>query len=215
MSDSDDLERGYRRCLRWYPRSFRAEYEAEIVALLMDGAGAGQRRPRPRERVDLVLSAVRVRLRPRIARSEHSVFAAIRVMYVGTAVELATVVTLVATMGAVRANTLSQNPGFTGHQWHATVMARIEPNVIGGVVAVGFWLGLAWSIGRGHRWPKIALPLFFAINLFGLVEGVLHDSAATSRPDLAMAFVLCLVELVSVILVLRAKAATSGYPSVS
>jgi hypothetical protein len=209
MTDSDRLERAYRRWLRCYPRSFRAEYEAEILGLLMDGARAGQRRPAPAEYLDLVRSAACVRLRPRVARSERSVFAAIRAMWVGTAVELVTVITLVATMGAVRANAASQDPGFSADQWHATVAARIAPNVIGGLVAIGFWLCLAWSIGRGHRWPKIALPVFFALNLYGLLDGVLHDAAATARPDLAIALVLCLVELAGVVLVFRAKVATS------
>ena len=31
MSDAVDLERGYRRWLRWYPRRFRREHEAEIL----------------------------------------------------------------------------------------------------------------------------------------------------------------------------------------
>lgn len=207
------LERSYRRLLSCYPRSFRAEYEAEILGLLIDSARGGQSRPTPRECLDLVFSAVRVRLRPRVARSERSVFAAIRAMWLGTAVELLTVITLVVTMSAVRTNAARQDRGFTAGDWHAAA-ARIEHNVIGGLVAIGFWLVMAWAIGRGHRWPKVALPLFLALNLYGLLDGVLHDAVATSRPDLAVAFVLCLVELVGVILVLRAKVATSVYPSV-
>lgn len=38
MTDAADLERGYRRWLRWYPKSFRREHEAEILAVLMAGA---------------------------------------------------------------------------------------------------------------------------------------------------------------------------------
>ncbi|MGH3733004.1 MAG: hypothetical protein ACRDVC_06465 [Acidimicrobiales bacterium] len=208
MTDTD-LERAYRRWLRWYPKSFRAEYEAEILGLLLDGARDGQSRPAPTECLDLVLSAVCAHLRPRVAQSERSVYAAIRAMWLGTVIEFVTVITLVVTMGAVRANARSQDPGFTAHQWHATVAARIEPNVIGGLVAIGFWLCLAWSFGRGHRWPKVALPVFFALNLLGLLNGVLHDAASTAQPDLVAAFVLCLVELVAVILMFRAKAATS------
>jgi hypothetical protein len=218
VTDSGGLERAYRRWLRWYPKSFRAEYEAEILALLMEGARNGQCRPEPTECLNLVFSAVNVRLRPRVARSTRSVFAAIKAMWVGAAVELVTVVTLLATMGAVRANTLSQNPGLTAHQWHAVVASRITPNVIGGLVAIGFWLCMVWSVGRGHRWPRVALPVFFVVNLYGLLVGVLHGAATTSRPDLAAAFVLCVVELVAVILVLRAGTAISDsarYPSVS
>jgi len=58
------LERGYRRLLAWYPRSFRAAQEEEILAVLMAGAEQGQRRPRFAEAVDLIRSAVRMRLWP-------------------------------------------------------------------------------------------------------------------------------------------------------
>ncbi len=108
-------------------------------------------------------------------------------------------------MGDVRANARSQDPGFTANQWHAVVAHQIDPNVIGGLVAIGFWLCMAWSIGRGHRWPKVALPAFFAINLFGLFHGLLHGAATTSLPDLAVAVALCLVEFVAVLLVFRAR----------
>jgi hypothetical protein len=46
MTASDDLERGYRRLLAWYPRGFRRENEQELLTVLMAGAAAGQRRPR-------------------------------------------------------------------------------------------------------------------------------------------------------------------------
>ena len=35
MTAAGDLECGYRRWLRWYPRSFRREHEAEILGVLM------------------------------------------------------------------------------------------------------------------------------------------------------------------------------------
>jgi hypothetical protein len=72
VSELPDLERGYRRLLGWYPRSFRDEQEEEMLAVLMAGARLGQRRPGLLDTADLVTGAVTVRLlralRPRPQR---------------------------------------------------------------------------------------------------------------------------------------------------
>jgi hypothetical protein len=62
MSELPDLERGYRRLLAWYPRSFRRDQEDEMLAVLMAGARPGQRRPGLLETTDLVTGALTVRL---------------------------------------------------------------------------------------------------------------------------------------------------------
>ena len=62
MIDASELERGYRRWLKWYPKSFRAEHEAEILSMLMDDARGGQCRPEPIECLDLMAGAFRMRL---------------------------------------------------------------------------------------------------------------------------------------------------------
>lgn len=204
------LEQRYRRWLRCYPKWFRAQYEAEVLGVLVDDARDGQCQPGWIDCLDLVVSALRVRLRPRVPRSERSVLAAIKAMWVGAAVELLVVVTLVATMGDVRRNAFTDNPGFTDQQWQAVVASQIAPNVIGGLLSIGFWACMAWSIGRGHRWTRIAFPVFFALNLVGLFDGLRHGAAVTSRPDLATALVLCCIELVAVVLVWRARITAPG-----
>jgi len=65
MTDSTDLERGYRRLLACYPPAYRDENEQEILGVLMDGAREGQKRPRLAESAALIRSALRMRLRPR------------------------------------------------------------------------------------------------------------------------------------------------------
>ncbi len=62
MSDSADLERGYRRLLASYPRGFRREHEQEILAVLMAGADDGQQRPRLGEAANLIKHALWMRL---------------------------------------------------------------------------------------------------------------------------------------------------------
>ena len=61
MSDAADLERRYRRLLRWFPAQYRREHEQEILSVLMAGAAEGQRRPGLADSADLVMSAIFMR----------------------------------------------------------------------------------------------------------------------------------------------------------
>jgi hypothetical protein len=65
MSDTDGLERRYRRLLRFFPARYRREHEQEILPVLMAGAEDGQRWPRLAEATDLLRSATSMRLRNR------------------------------------------------------------------------------------------------------------------------------------------------------
>ena len=210
MTDAADLERGYRRWLRWYPKSFRQEHEAEILEVLMAGAREGQRQPELMECLDLLRSALWMRLRPSVPRSHRSVFRAVKLLYVGAVVELAAAITMVATLGDVRSAVVTSNPGFTAGMWHAVVAGQLVPTAVAAAIAVGFWLWMAWSIGRGHRWaPRIAFALFFGFNTWGLFNGLAEGSAAYARPDLAIGIVVWLVELAAVALIFHVKMAVS------
>jgi hypothetical protein len=63
MRSSRQLERRYRRVLRFYPKAFRREHEQEILAVLMAGAAEGQRRPRLAESANLLGHAIFMRMR--------------------------------------------------------------------------------------------------------------------------------------------------------
>jgi hypothetical protein len=209
MTDTADLERRYRRWLRWYPKPFRREHEAEILAVLLAGARAGQRRPAPMECLDLLRCALWMRLGPRVPRSNRRVFAAIKLMYLGGVVELATAITILVTIGDVRSNVANRNPGLTEGEWQTIVAGQLEPVAVAAGIAVGFWLWMAWAIGRGHRWARFAFAGFFALNSVGLLHGLIQGSAVYARPDLAIGSVLWLVELAAVALIFHIKPAGS------
>ncbi len=211
MTDTTDLERAYRRWLRWYPKWFRREHGAELLGVLLAGATAGQRQPTPIECLDLLRSALRMRLLPRVPRSDRATLAAVKLMYVGAVVELAAAITILVTVGDVRSSVLQRNPDLTGGQWHAVVAGQLAPKAVAAGIAVGFWLWMARVIGRGHRWAPMLLVLFFGLNVFDLLTGVVHGSAVYARPDLAIGVVLCLVELAAVAVSFRVKPA--GSPS--
>jgi hypothetical protein len=205
MTDAVDLERGYRRWLRWYPRRFRREHEAEILGVLMEGARDGQRRPEPMECLDLMRGALRMRVRPSVPRSNRSVFKAIKLMYLGAVVELAATITILATIGQVKSSVIERNPGLTEIEWHSVVAGQLEPKAIVAGIAVGFWLWMAWANGRGHRWVRIAFVAFFGLNTFGLLDGLTHGSALYARADLAIGSVLWLIELAAVALIFNLR----------
>jgi hypothetical protein len=205
MTDTADLERGYRRWLRWYPKNFRREHEAEILGVLMAGAREGQCRPERMECLDLMRGALCMRLRPRVPRSDRAAFNAVKLMYVGTVVELAAAIIILTTIGDVRSSVVQRNPGLTEAQWHAVVAGQLEPTAVAAGIAIGFWLWMAWSIGRGHRWARIVFALFFGLNTYGLLSGLAGGSAVYARADLAIGIVLWLVQLAAVILVFRSE----------
>ena len=207
MTDTAGLERRYRRWLRWYPKSFRREHEAEILAVLLAEARAGQRQPAPMECLDLLRSALWMRLRPRVPRSNRPVLAAIKLMYLGAVVELAAAITILVTIGDVRSNVATRNPDLTEGEWQAIVAGQLAPVAVAAGIAVGFWLWMAWAVGRRHRWARTAFAGFFALNTVGLLRGLLQGSAVYARPDLAIGSVLWLVELAAVVLVFHLKPA--------
>jgi hypothetical protein len=153
MTDAAELERGYRRWLRWYPKSFRREHEAEILEVLMAGAREGQRQPELMECLDLLCSALWIRLRPSVPRSNRSVFNAVKLLYFGAVVEVAAVITMAGTIGDVRSNVVKRNPGFTAGEWHAVVAGQLEPTAVAaGVGRLDLWRsplsGSVWTIVR-------------------------------------------------------------------
>ena len=64
MSDSDALERRYRRLLAWFPSEHQAVHGEEMIGVLLASARRGQRRPRLADALDLIKGGLQARLRP-------------------------------------------------------------------------------------------------------------------------------------------------------
>lgn len=64
MTDSNEsLERGYRRMLRLYPRSYRDQHGEDMLGVLLNGADGGKSHPGFSESLDLLRGALVVRAR--------------------------------------------------------------------------------------------------------------------------------------------------------
>ena len=66
-------------------------------------------------------------------------------------------------------------------QVHNAEVAAVVTSVIGGVIAVGLWLWMAWANGRGRRWARIVATVFFAINTLDLIASVARIHAVGCR----------------------------------
>jgi hypothetical protein len=178
MSHSAELERRYRRLLACYPQAFRHEHEQEILAVLMAGAGDGQQRPRLGEAADLIRSAIWMRLRPGMRRSQPTVFWAVVLMYVCAALKLVGVPILPATPGS------SAYPLDIGISW-------------------GVFAFLAWANGRGHNWARVLFALWVGLHTLALFYDVAHVSTSSTHVWPAIASVVFwLVEFSAVLLIL-------------
>jgi len=194
MTDSASLERGYRRLLACYPRAFRRENEEEILAVLMACAQDGQQRPSLAASADLLKGAVRMRLRPRGPRP-RTVVAAVRLMCAGAVVELAALITIMATAGSVKSTVIHSYPD----AWHGTLL-HLTVDEIAAPIVISLWLWLAWANGRGRDVARLTFAAFFGLITLSMLGALAQDAAVYAPADLIAGAVEWSVALAAVVL---------------
>jgi hypothetical protein len=106
---------------------------------------------------------------PPSAERPASVRNAVRLMYAGAALSAVVVIVTLVSVGSLKATILTRYPHYTSTQVHNAEVAAVVTSVIGGIIAVGLWLWMAWANGRGRRWARIVAAVFFGINTLDLL----------------------------------------------
>ena len=106
---------------------------------------------------------------PARAEPPASVRNAVRLMYAGAALSAIVVIVSLLTIGSLKANILSHYPHYTAAQVHTAEVAGVITSIIGGLIAIGLWLWMAWANGRGRSWARIVAAVFFGINTLDLI----------------------------------------------
>jgi hypothetical protein len=202
---SGDLERGYRRLLACYPRSFRKENEEEILAVLLATAQEGQRRPSLSESADLIKGAVRMRMG--LSRTPRTVLYAVRLMYLGAAAQLAVLITVILTAGHIRAAVRTamaayHNPAVTAQVMHAVNIDLVVDKVVIPVLIV-VWLFMAWANGKGYDWARVAAISLFGLSCAGLLVDLVQSTAKYAPAALISSGVNWVIGLAAVVLILQ------------
>jgi hypothetical protein len=202
MNSSASLERGYRRLLIAYPRAFRRDNEAEILAVLLATAGDGQRHPGLAISADLIRSGLLMRLRPTVPHSARTVRAGVTLMYLAALAELATVLTIVATSSAVQAYVHRTVPSAT----HATALSLTEDKITG-PIAVVLMLWLAWAVGRRHQWARVVFCILFGLSTLSIIAALSEGAAVVAPADFAGGLLVVLLQLAAVALICARQSA--------
>ena len=209
MNSTAGPEAAFRRWLRCYPRWYRREHEDEMIAVLVAVAREGSQGPVVAQCWDLVRSAVKVRLRRRLARSQRSLWGALRLVYLAAVVQMAVGVTVLATMSRLHSALAAHDAAYTAAEWHAEVTGVVHPLALEcgtGVVAL---LVLAWAYGRNQRWARLSaaggLAGLLAITTDSLLTGLRHGSEVNARADVLAGLLLRLVEVAGLVVALHAN----------
>jgi hypothetical protein len=165
MTSMSELERGYRRLVACYPKSFRQENGEEIISVLMATASQGQRRPTLTESADLLKGAFRMRMG--LSRAPMSVVRAVRLMCLGAVAELGTLIIAIATWGTIRASVIHHYPQYAVALTRAVNDELTSDLVILPVAAV-VWVCVAYGVGRGSQWARVAAIVLAFLYTLGL-----------------------------------------------
>ena len=130
---------------------------------------------------------------------------AVRLMYLGAALEVIQLIVAVVTISSLKAAIMRADPSFTASQLHDTQVAGTASVAVGAVITIGLWLWMAWANGRGRRWARIVSAVFFGINTLNLVASFARVHATAT---LIVAILIWLVGLGAIVLLFRRESSS-------
>jgi hypothetical protein len=195
MTTMPELERGYRRLVAFYPKSFRRENGEEIIAVLMATASPEQRRPSLTEWADLLKGAFRMRMG--LSHAPHTVVTAVRLMCLGALAELAVLITAIVTRGSIQAAAVHHYPQYAATATRA-VNADLTADLVILPLAIVAWIWVAYGIGRGNQWARLAAFTLWIIYTMLLVIDLTQGVFALAPAAMIASIVLWVIGEVSI-----------------
>jgi uncharacterized membrane protein (UPF0136 family) len=128
----------------------------------------------------------------------RTVINAIRLMYLGAAIEVVALIAALLTRGSLRASIRRAHPFYTLRQLRNAENVRTGILVIGAVIAIAAWLWMAWANGRGLNWARIVSAVLLGIDTLGLL---LSFGAVRSAASVIVGIVIWLIGLAVIVLI--------------
>jgi hypothetical protein len=137
---------------------------------------------------------------PQRAQAPNSVRTAVKLMYVGAALSAVTVIVSLVTIARFKSAVLARYPNFTPTQVHGAEVIGIAGTVVGGLIAIGMWLWMAWANGRGRNWGRIVAAVLFGINTLDLLISIAQSYVTVAK---ILSVVVWLVGLGAIVLIFK------------
>ncbi len=102
-----------------------------------------------------------------------SVVNAVKLMYVGAAISVISLVISLASIGGTKDAIRKARPSLTAAQVNQLNTFIIALAVVSGVIGVGLWLWMAQKNGQGRSWARILSTVLFALatlDMFGVLS---------------------------------------------
>jgi hypothetical protein len=145
---------------------------------------------------------------PQRIEPPSSVQNAVKLMYAGAAVEVVAIIIGLLSRASLKSSILARHPDFTTRQLHAAEAAGLVVTVIGGVIAIGLWIWMAWANGQGRNWARVVSAVFFGINTLGLIVSLAARSSVAemhTAGSIIGGVVIWLIGLAAIVLIFNKK----------
>jgi hypothetical protein len=121
----------------------------------------------------------------------------------GSVLEVVAVVIALVSKGSLKSTILARHPAYTAAQLHTAEAARTVPLIIGGVIAAGLWIWMAWANRQGRGWARVVSAVLFGINTLDLIVAALVVRGAVASAVIGV--VLWLVGLGVIVLIFNQR----------
>lgn len=141
-----------------------------------------------------------------------SIRTAVRLMFVGGAVSLISLVISLATLGSlkddIRDELVKDDANVSQSTIDAAYGVTIGIAVVLGTIGVLLWLWMAWKNGQGRSWARVVATVLGALNV---IFTLLSFASANAEPVVQVFSVINLVLAVVILVLLWRKDSTEFY----
>lgn len=150
--------------------------------------------------------------RPLAPEQPSSIALAVKLMIVGAALSVLSLVYSITTLGSlkddIRTELMKNDTNVSQSTIDAAYAVTIAIAILFGLVGALLWVWMAWKNGQGRNWARVVATVFGALNLVGLLFTVAGSNAETISVILS---VISSVLSVVILVLLWKKESTAFY----